>query len=316
MASQAQRLPANVAGDVYVDATCIDCDTCRWMAPATFDRRGEQSRVSRQPQTPEELQRALMAVLACPTASIGTTEKHDLAPVLAAFPDPLDAADGLGNEVASLPAPGAAPVAGATTVWHCGYHHEASFGAASYLVTRPGGNVLIDSPRFAAPLVRRLEELGGVATLFLTHQDDVADHEKFARHFGCTRVLHRADMHADTAGVERPIEGIEPVRLADDLLVIPTPGHTAGSACLLVADRWLFTGDHLAWSERLQHVYGFRDACWHDWGQVIESTRRLQEQRLQWILPGHGRRCHFPAPEMAEQLRRCVAWMEERREAR
>jgi glyoxylase-like metal-dependent hydrolase (beta-lactamase superfamily II)/ferredoxin len=307
MASLAQRLSGNVEGDVYVDATCIDCDTCRWMAPATFDRRGEQSVVGRQPRTPEELHRALMALVACPTASIGTTEKHDLRPVLAAFPDPLDRMP-LGG-TAHVPNP-ATPGA---TVWHCGFHHENSFGAASYLITRPGGNVLVDSPRFAAPLVRRLEELGGIATLFLTHQDDVADHEKYARHFGCTRVLHRGDVQPGTAGVERIVEGQQPVRLDEDLLVIPTPGHTAGSACLLYRDRWLFTGDHLAWSERLQHVYGFRDACWHDWGQVIESTRALQMQRFEWILPGHGRRCHFPAAEMAEQLRRCVAWMETRR---
>ncbi|KAL8129657.1 hypothetical protein V2J09_018812 [Rumex salicifolius] len=25
--------PQNVAGEFYVDHTCINCDTCRWMAP-------------------------------------------------------------------------------------------------------------------------------------------------------------------------------------------------------------------------------------------------------------------------------------------
>jgi glyoxylase-like metal-dependent hydrolase (beta-lactamase superfamily II)/ferredoxin len=296
MASQSRRLSSNVVGDVYVDDTCIDCDTCRWMAPETFDRAGEQSRVHHQPASDEQLQRALMALVACPTASIGTAQRHDLKPVLAAFPD-LIAQDAR--------RPGAP-----ASVYHCGFHAESSFGAASYLVVRPGGNVLVDSPRFAAPLVKRLEELGGVATLFLTHQDDVADHAKFAAHFGCERVLHRADIHAATAAVERPLDGIEPVRLADDLLVIPTPGHTAGSACLLFRERFLFTGDHLAWSERLQHVYGFRDACWHDWDELVESTRRLATHRFEWILPGHGRRCHFPAALMADQMQRCLAWME------
>jgi len=313
MASLSKRLPTNVDGDVYVDDTCIDCDTCRWVAPATFDSGGDQSRVHRQPASPEEERRALMALVACPTASIGTVARHDLEPILAAFPDllardPPEAADA-GDRAPATAAPGAAPAA----VYHCGFHAESSFGAASYLIVRPGGNVLVDSPRFAAPLVKRLEELGGVATLFLTHQDDVADHAKFAAHFGCTRVLHRADVHADTAGVERPIDGIEPVALADDLLVLPTPGHTAGSACLLFRERFLFTGDHLAWSERLAHVYGFRDACWHDWDTLVESTRRLATRRFEWILPGHGRRCHFPAAEMAEQMRTCLAWMERKR---
>jgi len=40
-------------------------------------------------------------------------------------------------------------------VFHCGFHSAASFGAASYLIVRPQSNVLVDSPRFAGPLVRR-----------------------------------------------------------------------------------------------------------------------------------------------------------------
>jgi glyoxylase-like metal-dependent hydrolase (beta-lactamase superfamily II) len=61
------------------------------------------------------------------------------------------------------------------SVLFCGYASESSFGASSYLIRRPEGNVLVDSPRFASPLVRRLEELGGVALMVLTHRDDVAD---------------------------------------------------------------------------------------------------------------------------------------------
>jgi glyoxylase-like metal-dependent hydrolase (beta-lactamase superfamily II)/ferredoxin len=302
MPSPALRRPENVAGDLYVDETCIDCDTCRWMAPATFDSAGDKSRVHHQPQTPEQLQRALMALVACPTASIGATEHHDMKPVLAAFPDRL--ADLAGRPAAE----GAAP--GPPGVYHCGYHHEDSFGATSYLVVRPAGNVLVDSPRFAAPLVKRVEALGGVRTLFLTHQDDVADHDKWHKHFGCERVLHAADVGAGTRDVERKIEGEEPVRLDDELLVIPTPGHTRGSACLLLGEEFLFTGDHLAWSERRGQIVGFRDACWYDWDTLVTSTRRLLTRRFRWILPGHGRRCRFEAAEMARQMQRCVAWME------
>jgi len=58
MASSARRLPTNVPGDFFVDQTCIDCDTCRWMAPETFDRAEEQSRVHRQPGAPAEIERA------------------------------------------------------------------------------------------------------------------------------------------------------------------------------------------------------------------------------------------------------------------
>ncbi len=133
-------------------------------------------------------------------------------------------------------------------MFHLGYHAEASFGAASYLIQRAGGNVLVDSPRFTAPVADALERLGGVRYMFLTHQDDVADHAKFRERFGCERILHKADVSRGTAGVEIVLEGTEPVALAPDLLLIPVPGHTRGSTCLLFDEKYLFTGDHVAWN--------------------------------------------------------------------
>ena len=44
-----------------------DCDTCRWMAPATYSRVGDMTAVHAQPTTPEERLRAYQALLACPT---------------------------------------------------------------------------------------------------------------------------------------------------------------------------------------------------------------------------------------------------------
>ena len=76
-----------------------------------------------------------------------------------------------------------------------------------------GGNVLIDSPRFATQLVRKIEAMGGVRKMFLTHKDDVADHEAFARRFGCERVLHEKDITSGTRGVEKTISGAQPVSL-------------------------------------------------------------------------------------------------------
>lgn len=286
MARPSKRLPHNAPGDFFVDSSCIDCDTCRWMAPRTFTRRGDQASVERQPEAPEERAAALRALVSCPTASIGTVEAHDVRAAAAGLPDPI-----------------------AGGVHHCGYHAEASFGAASYLIVREGGNVLVDSPRFARPLVRRLEELGGVATMFLTHRDDVADHERFARHFGCERALHADDLEPETRAVERVLEGSDPIALDEDLLAIPSPGHTRGSTCLLFRDEFLFTGDHLAWSASRGHVVAFRSACWYDWSSLIASTERLARHSFEWILPGHGRRCHFDRARMADEVARAVAWM-------
>lgn len=50
-------------------------------------------------------------------------------------------------------------------VHHGGIHDESTFGGASHLTARRIGNILVDVPRFALPLVRRIEELGGVRWL-------------------------------------------------------------------------------------------------------------------------------------------------------
>jgi glyoxylase-like metal-dependent hydrolase (beta-lactamase superfamily II)/ferredoxin len=287
MADRKRRRAENASGDWYVDSTCIDCDTCRWMAPAIFARAEGQSAVARQPQSAAEQTAAMHALISCPTASIGTLSKTDPSPYFADFPLPIDG-----------------------PVHHCGFHHEGSFGATAYFLRRDEGNVLVDSPRFARPLVERIAALGGVRYMFLTHRDDVADHEKWAQRFGCERVIHAADAAALGAPPEISIEGDDPVALAPDLLVIPTPGHTRGSACLRFASKYLFTGDHLAYSATLGHVYAFRSACWYDWKTLVASTRRLLEHEFEWILPGHGRRCRHPAAAMPVELRRAITWME------
>lgn len=286
MARRDLRLESNVPGSFYVDSTCIDCATCRVVAPATFDRAGEQSRVRSQPRDAAEAERALAALLSCPTASIGTESRQDLAAASKRFPEPVD-----------------------SEVSYCGFSSEASFGAASYFIARPGGNVLVDSPRFAAPLVENLERLGGVRWLFLTHRDDVADHAKFRARFGCERVLHEADLTPDTAGVEVVVRGEGASELAPDLKVIPVPGHTEGSACLLYRDRYLFSGDHLAQNPRDGSLYAFRSACWYDWDRQIESMERLLRFRFEFVLPGHGHRARFDAEQMQRELAACVAWM-------
>jgi glyoxylase-like metal-dependent hydrolase (beta-lactamase superfamily II) len=147
--------------------------------------------------------------------------------------------------------------------------------------------------------------------MFLTHQDDVADHAKFRERFGCERVLHEADVGHDTRDVEHRLTGDDPVALAPDLVAIPVPGHTPGSVCLLYRNEFLFTGDHLAWSDRIGNLYAFRDACWMDWSVQVASMRRLLAYEFAWVLPGHGRRAHFGRDEMRRRLERCVAWMEE-----
>ncbi|HXI02834.1 MAG TPA: hypothetical protein VNI57_06610, partial [Candidatus Saccharimonadales bacterium] len=174
-------------------------------------------------------------------------------------------------------------------VHYCGYAHEGSFGASSYLIRRAAGNVMVDSPRAAGPLLRRIDAMGGVRLMFLTHQDDVADHDIIHRRYGCDRILHEADRHGGTRGIERPIAGREPLILDADLTVIPVPGHTRGSAALLYREEFLFTGDHL-WGLEDGRLGASRGVAWHSWAEQIRSMERLRDVPFRWVLPGHGRR--------------------------
>ena len=288
MAHLNQRRSQNVPGNVYVDSSCIDCDTCRWMAPRIFRREDGQSVVYHQPTNATEQLQALHALLSCPTASIGTIDDpQDIRQAQQSFP--LKIAD---------------------QVYHCGYHSEKSFAATSYFIQRSEGNVLVDSPRFVPSLVNRLEALGGIRYLYLTHQDDVADHEKFQQHFGCDRILHEDDITAGTQTVELQLQGSDPIDLDPDLLIIPVPGHSKGHTVLLYDQRFLFTGDHLAWSTSYRHLVGFRRFCWYSWSEQIRSMRRLLDYSFEWVLPGHGRRYHADAQTMRKQLQHCIDWMQ------
>jgi glyoxylase-like metal-dependent hydrolase (beta-lactamase superfamily II)/ferredoxin len=266
MARLSDRLPGNADGEFYVDASCIDCAVCRTVAPRSFARsdRAGASVVAVQPKGNGDLLRAKMALVACPTSSIGTRSKLLLDDAVAAFPEAL------GDDV-----------------YFCGFAAESSYGAQSYLVVRPEGNVLVDSPRAVPRLMDRIEELGGVRWMFLTHRDDVADHAKIARRFGCTRVMHAADVTSATRDVEQKVEGYEATRLDHDLLAVPVPGHTRGSAALLFRDLALFTGDHLFATEDGGRLYAARDVCWYSWEEQKRSLARLLDLDYRWVLPGH-----------------------------
>lgn len=261
MARRAEAHPDNTPGPFFVDRTCIDCGTCYQFAPETFSDDGDHARVHCQPEDGEARLRAAMALVACPVDSIGTSDRGRLAEAARAFPHPL-----------------------ADDLFFCGYTSEKSFGAWSYLILRPEGNILVDCPRAAGPLMERIEALGGVRFLVLSHRDDVADHQAYRDRFGCDRVMHRADgLH----GLERYVEGEEAVSLAPDLLIIPTPGHTLGSQCLLHRDR-LFTGDHLWWNPAKGRLSASRAYTWHSWPRQVDSLEKLLAFEFSWVLPGHG----------------------------
>src|SRR3954464_14414865 len=73
MARRELAVAENVPGDLFVDDSCIECDTCRELAPDVFGSlESGQSFVRTQPGDEPAWRRALHAVVSCPTSSIGT----------------------------------------------------------------------------------------------------------------------------------------------------------------------------------------------------------------------------------------------------
>src|SRR5262245_33449333 len=106
MANPNNAYTENVPGNFFVDDTCIDCDLCRQIAPSVFKEEWDHSIVSHQPDSGTEEHRAAMALVACPTASIGVRDKIDAAATEAAFPELID-----------------------EDVYFCGYASRSSYGA-------------------------------------------------------------------------------------------------------------------------------------------------------------------------------------------
>ena len=86
-------------------------------------------------------------------------------------------------------------------------------------------------------------------------------------------------------------------------LAVPTPGHTKGSVVFLLDERWLFTGDSLAWSHERSDLTAFRGACWYSWEAQTASLALLAERhRFAVVLLGHGARVLGDADDLHQRL--------------
>lgn len=271
-----QRNPLTAPGNWFIDTACIDCGAACDVAPGLIVERDGHSVFARQPETPEELLMAWRARLLCPTASVRTVQ-----PVAAPahiFPEHM-----------------------AGDIYRLGYNARTSYGAHSYLVRREAGNVMVDSPRWASRVVAQLVEWGGLSDILLSHCDDVADAHRYAEHFHARVWIHQADRDAAPYATHL-FEGDAPRQLASDLLAIPLPGHTRGSMGYLFRQRYLFTGDSLAWSVEQDDLVAFRDYTWYSWPVQLQSLARLLDYPFEWVLAGHGGSQGLPAGEIHQRL--------------
>lgn len=264
MADYLKKVIENVDGEFYVDTTCIDCGTCRHLAPAVYHPADNYSYVAKQPETEKEMQRSLMALLACPTGSIGTVEPQ---PELKAVRKEL-------------------PLQLTEDVWYLGFTSSKSYGASSYFLKHPQGNWLVDSPKYLPVLVEFIETQGGIDTIFLTHRDDVAEAHQYAVKFGAKRVIHKADLKAQPEA-EIVLEGEEAIDFQEGFKIIPVPGHSPGSCCLLVDEKYLFSGDHCWWNPKKQQL-GTPTYIYWDKEKMAASHEKLMTYPFDWVFPGHG----------------------------
>ena len=194
----------------------------------------------------------------------------------------------------------------------------------AYLVENEAGLVLVDAgcPHYERRVLERMRSLGhaSLRLIFVTHAhlDHYGSAAALRRLTGAPIAIHRADGDAMARGetpigsvrgrgwvgrallhLFEPYLGMEPTPpdlLLDDgddvrpygldAWVLHTPGHTAGSSCLIVEDRVAFVGDLLSTSVRphAQRLYA------NDWSLIPRSLDRLQAVGPEWVYSGHGRR--------------------------
>ena len=255
--------PDNVEGPWFVDTRCIRCDVARHWAPGLIEMDGTGlSYLARQPQSPQESAALWRASEACPTKSIGNIEIRR--PPNPPFPFELT--------------PG---------VLALGHNAESSFGAHSYLIERPDGNLMVDSPRYMRGLAERVDDLGGIRHVLLSHRDDVADADRWAERYGAEVWIHAAD--ADAAPYATVILDSEgPTPVSPGAVAIPAPGHTEGSVVFHMDERWLFTGDTLHWNHRRSELDVTPEQTFYSWDVLADSMDRLSGLTVEWVFPGHG----------------------------
>lgn len=131
----------------------------------------------------------------------------------------------------------------------------------AYLLTREDGNILFYNTGHLHE-IEKFEQLGGVARQYLSHEDEL----------GNTLVTIADRYNSLLGGHENEIDAFSKIRKPDiifnhgethldNIEIIPTPGHSAGSTCFLVrsphAKTYLFTGDTIFLDKQHKWTAGF-----------------------------------------------------------
>jgi glyoxylase-like metal-dependent hydrolase (beta-lactamase superfamily II) len=267
----------------YIDQRCTNCDVARQLAPGLIGEVDGRSAVIRQPRSDAEERTMHAAAYACHTRSIRHGSQV-LDPTLDPFPLALD-----------------------EHVHLCGHNSPKTAGANSYLLCRPAGNLMIDTPRWSSALAARYEALGPVTEVLLTHRDHAAHGRRYADRFGARLWIHEGDLDA-APDADQILHGTEPIEIADRVIAHPLPGHSKGSVLYLADDMYCFSGDSLYWSRTTGDIEVFDTVTWYSITELAAALERTAPRlQFEWLLPGHGDRSRLTTQDMRQRLQNLVA---------
>lgn len=254
------------SGNFFVDTRCIGCSTCKNIAHDIFEVKENLSYVKKQPTSQIELENSILALLSCPVSSIGMKENKDSIKEISKKL-PLEIVD---------------------NIYFCSNNSKKSYGAFSYFIKREKGNILIDSPNFDKQLVKNIEELGGIKYIYLTHKDDVADYKMFKEYFNAKVIFHKDDFNINIIKADITLTTDNDYILDDEIKIILQRGHTKGHTVLLYKNKYLFSGDNLAYNLDGKYLYAFKNFCWYDWNIQLNSLKKLLNYDFSHVFAGHG----------------------------
>jgi glyoxylase-like metal-dependent hydrolase (beta-lactamase superfamily II) len=160
---------------------------------------------------------------------------------------------------------------------------------------------MIDSPRFEKGLAEKIDDLGGIGHVLLSHRDDVAAADRWAERFAARVWIHEADRDAAPYATDL-VRGTQPVTLMSGVQLIPIPGHTKGHLAFHVDDRWLFAGDTLHWNHRREELDVTADYTFYSWDALADSIELLAQLQVEWVFPGHGMWHSMPHEAYTEEM--------------
>lgn len=168
-------------------------------------------------------------------------------------------------------------------------------GCLSYMIASGNDAVVIDPARFTSVYAREaVTEDVTIKHVLDTHCH--ADHVSGGINLATATNAKYYMMKADGAESKyTPLEGIEEIYFGDahiKILTLETPGHTPGSICFLLNDKYLFSGDTIFINGLGRPDLGGMAEVWAKdlYNSVVTKIKPLSDEIL--VLPSHCAEVH------------------------